>query len=265
MFLNTSMVIFVQKNLLGYNIMPLSRARALVALGFSIFSSLSMAGPYEAAIADQISKGTPGVQVENVKKSAIDGLYQVQVAGGGTLFSTQDGHYFILGDLYERKPDNSMVNLSELQRKADTAKKLAEIPPEKMIVYPAIGERKAFMTVFSDPECPYCRKMHELIPSYNELGIEVRYLAYPRAGLGSEIHEKMASAWCSPKPTEAMNTLFAGGSIPVVRCENPVAEEFQLGVELGVRGTPTIFLPSGKQVLGALPTEHLLKELGIKK
>jgi thiol:disulfide interchange protein DsbC len=224
-----------------------------------------MAGPYESAIAEQVSKGTPGIQVEAVTKSAIDGLYQVEVAGGSTLFSTKDGHYFILGDLYERKADNSIVNVSEIQRQASVAKKLAEIPPEKMIVYPAKGERKAFMTVFSDPECPYCRKMHELIPSYNELGIEVRYLAFPRGGLGSDAHEKMASAWCSKRPAESMNTLFAGNTIPVVRCENPVAEEFQLGVELGVKGTPTIFLPSGKQVLGALPTDHLLKELGIKK
>lgn len=240
-------------------------ARAFLALGASCFSVVALAGPYEEAIAEQIRKTNPDVRVASVAKSTVNGLYEVRLEGGDMLYSTQDAHYFILGDLYERTVDNTLVNLSDKVRQASTAKKLAKLPLNEMIIYPAVGERKGFISVFSDPDCPYCKKLHELVPAYNAAGIEVRYLAFPRTGLGTDTHAKMASAWCSEQPTEALGALFKGAEIPVARCNNPVADQFQLGQELGVRGTPTIFLPDGKKVIGAIPVAILVKELGPQK
>jgi thiol:disulfide interchange protein DsbC len=239
--------------------------RAVLALGITCFSAVALAGPYEEAIAQQIRKTNPDVRVASVMKSTVNGLYEVVLEGGDMLYSTEDTHYFILGDLFERKADNTLVNVSDTARQASAAKKLADVPRDKMVVYPAVGESKGYITVFSDPDCPYCKKLHALVPEYNKLGIEVRYLAFPRNGLGTETHANMASAWCSEKPTEALNKLFAGDQIPEARCNNPVADQFELGQEVGVRGTPTIFLQDGQKIVGSQPPELIAKALGLRK
>jgi thiol:disulfide interchange protein DsbC len=239
--------------------------RAFAALGICCSSAVALAGPYEEAIAEQIAKTNPDVRVSSVTKSDANGLYEVQLEGGAILYSTQDTHYFVMGDLFERRADNTLINLTENIRQATTAKKLAAVPEKEMIIYPAVGKRTSFITVFSDPDCPYCKQLHGLVPTYNASGIEVRYLAFPRTGLGTETHAKMASAWCSEKPAEALSELFKGNAIPEVRCNNPVADQFQLGQDLGVRGTPTMFLPDGRRLVGAIPVGTLIEQLVLKK
>lgn len=98
----------------------------------------------------------------------------------------------------------------------------------------------------------------------NELGIEVKYLAYPRAGVGSKSYNKVASAWCAEDKNQALTQLKNGHSIEENICEgNPVASQFQLGGQLGVRGTPAILLESGEMIPGYIPAKELAKKLGI--
>ena len=115
-----------------------------------------------------------------------------------------------------------------------------------MVIFPAVGETKGVVSVFTDVDCGYCRKLHQEVPKLNQMGIEVRYLAYPRAGVGSRSYQKIVSAWCAADPNKAMTQLKSGMEIPDVSCENPVAAQFDLGQQVGVTGTPAIVLEDGR-------------------
>ena len=123
---------------------------------------------------------------------------------------------------------------------------------------------RASVTVFTDVDCFYCQKLHNEVPAMNERGIEVRYLAYPRAGVGSESYRKIASAWCDKDPQEAITRLKNRQNIPENVCPgNPVADQFMLGQQAGVRGTPALVLESGEMVPGYLSAQDLAARVGI--
>ena len=118
-----------------------------------------------------------------------------------------------------------------------------------MLVFtPGAGKVKATVTVFTDIDCGYCRKLHQEVPELNRLGIAVRYLAYPRAGIDSDSYNKIVSAWCSNDPLGALTKAKRGEAIPTRKCDNPVARQYALGSEVGVTGTPTVQLFYGKEL-----------------
>ena len=114
------------------------------------------------------------------------------------------------------------------------------------------------MTVFTDVDCGYCRKFHNEIDQYNNLGISIKYLAFPRAGIDSESYTKMVSAWCSDQADLSITLLKDNKSIPSNSCENSVAEQFELGRTLGITGTPALITQSGKLLPGYVPAQELL-------
>jgi thiol:disulfide interchange protein DsbC len=126
-----------------------------------------------------------------------------------------------------------------------------------MVVYEAVGERKATLTVFTDVDCPYCRKLHAEVEALNDMGIAVRYLAFPRTGLNTETHIKMISTWCAPDRLAMMTSAKRGGDVPKADCENPVASQYQLGREVGVTGTPALVLEDGTILPGYVPAATL--------
>ena len=119
----------------------------------------------------------------------------------------------------------------------------------------------ASVLVFTDTDCGYCRKLHQEMADYNALGIEVRYVAYPRAGLGSPTYERMVSAWCAAEPLAALTRLKNGDSIPSKTCVNPVADQYELGQQIGLSGTPTIVLADGRMLPGYTPAAQLAEIL----
>jgi thiol:disulfide interchange protein DsbC len=131
-------------------------------------------------------------------------------------------------------------------------------------VFPAEGERRAFVSVFTDVDCFYCQKLHQEVPELNRRGVEVRYLAYPRAGVGSDSYRKIASAWCASDKLTAMTRLKNRETIPDNVCPgNPVADQFLLGQKVGVTGTPALVLESGQLLPGFMPADALVQRLGI--
>lgn len=239
-------------------------ASALFAIALGFAAGQANAATDEEVITQKLGAMDAHVQVKHVEKSTIDGLYLVELEGGDHLFVTKDATQFIQGNQYGFDEAGKLINVSERRRQAAAAKEIAQIPAQDMIVYPA-ADKKATITVFSDPTCPYCKLFHESIPELNKAGFEVRYLAFPRMGLGSDVHANMASAWCSPNPQDAMTKLFQGDKIPEVKCKNPVADQFLLGEKLGVMGTPTIFLENGKKMVGVQTADQLRAELGLAK
>ena len=218
----------------------------------------------EAAITRNFKISRPTIQIESIQPSQIPGLYAVKVAGGPVLYSTDDGRYFVVGDLFEVAP-GGFVNLAEKAREGDRADLMAAVKEEDMIVFsPQQLPAKASIMVFTDVDCYYCQKLHQEVPDLNRIGIEVRYLAYPRAGIGSDAYKKMASAWCADDKPAALTKLKNRQRIaPNVCAANPVEQQFSLGQRVGVTGTPAMVTTEGRLMPGYMPALQLASVLGV--
>ncbi|MGV3592523.1 MAG: thioredoxin fold domain-containing protein, partial [Gammaproteobacteria bacterium] len=135
--------------------------------------------------------------------------------------------------------------------------RIAALDEKDMIVFAPEGERKATITVFTDVDCPYCRKLHAEIEALNAYGIAVRYLAFPRTGLNTETHAKMISTWCADDPKAMMTAATRGADVPPADCANPVASQYQLGREVGVTGTPALVFDDGTIMPGYVEADTL--------
>jgi len=177
------------------------------------------------------------------------------------LYATADGRYMIAGDLYEMT--DKLVNIAEKARNEKREELIAAVSLNDMTVFPAQGHRKAIITVFTDVDCGYCRKLHLEVPAMNKMGVEVRYLAYPRSGVGTPSYDKLVTAWCSANRQDAITRMKRGEELPQKTCDNPVAHEYELGQMAGVTGTPAIVLEDGRMLPGYLSADELGHLLGI--
>lgn len=231
----------------------------LVLCLLAVMMTTAVAADQNAAGGDPravIAKKFPGVKPEDVRPSPINGVYEVTI-GADMAYVSSDGRYIIAGDMYEI---DSRKNVTESKRTAERVKVLAKLDERDMIVFkPATV--KHTITVFTDVECGYCRKLHSEIDKLNALGIKVRYLAYPRAGPGTEDWHTMEAVWCSKDRKTAITQAKLGQAVKSENCGAPVAKQFQLGEDMGVRGTPAIFTTSGDYIGGYLPPEAMAKEL----
>ncbi len=235
-------------------------SRILPLCALLLATAASAATPAEN-IRQAFQKSRPDIQVENIKKSDVAGLYEVSLKDGPTVYATKDGKYFFTGDLFELAP-GGFVNLAERGREQMRKQRMAQVKKEDMIVFPAEGETKGAIYVFTDVDCGYCRKLHNEVPQLNKMGIEVRYLAYPRdfpRGAQSRTAPKMVSAWCAENPQEALTKLKNSQTIPTASCDNPIAEQYMLGGVVGVTGTPAIVTTRGELVPGYMPADSLVR------
>ena len=226
-----------------------------------------------AAISPEVSElltkklQTLKVEVESIDQSPVKGLYEI-VSQGAIYYISEDGQFLLNGDIYDL--DNGMNNLTSAKvdevRKANTAEHFARIKDfeKDMIIYKAKDE-KYVITAFTDTSCPYCQKLQSQIPEYNKLGITIRYLAFPRGGVSSNAYHTMVSVWCSDDPKSAMDDAKKRRKIESATCDNTVKEQYELGIALGITGTPTLFLEDGTAMPGYLPPERLLQVLEQKK
>lgn len=220
------------------------------------------AEPDAERLVSKLKSLRPDIPIEAVSSTPIPGIYALELTGGTVFYGTADGQYLFAGDLYELG-ENELINLAEAGR-ADMRRELMSTVAEKdMLVFSPSGATKAAINVFTDVDCGYCQKLHQEVPALNAMGVEVRYLAYPRAGVGSRSYQKIVSAWCAEDPNAALTKLKARESIPDATCPNPVAEQFDLGREIGVNGTPAIVLEDGRMLPGYMPADDLARAIGI--
>ncbi|WP_198265698.1 DsbC family protein [sulfur-oxidizing endosymbiont of Gigantopelta aegis] len=219
----------------------------LVVLASSV--SIAKSTPeLDAALNTLMPQNTPS----SIEETAMPGLYEVSF--GSTIFYfNKDASLMFRGDIIDVK---KRVNLTEKKRGEARGKLLGVMDESKMIVFPAKNEI-AKVTVFTDIDCPYCVKLHREMADYNAEGITIRYMAYPRAGIGSRSYQKAVNVWCSDDPAKAMGDAKEGKVIPDKSCDNPVAQQFELGQALGVQGTPAMFLEDGTSMPGYVPAKRL--------
>ena len=205
-----------------------------------------------------IAQKFPGVKPEEVRPSPLPGIFEVAM-GADTAYVSADGKFLINGDLYDI---DSRTNLTEAGRSTMRRQALSKLDERDMIIFSPTAAAKHTITVFTDVECGYCRKLHSEIEQINKLGVRVRYMAYPRAGPGSDDWRKMEAVWCSKDRKTAITQAKAGTDVKSPACgTTPVAKQYALGEKMGVNGTPAVFTDSGDYIGGYLPPEKILEQL----
>lgn len=233
-----------------------------VVCGGGLWAEVRAELPVEGeAVRARLAEMLPGMPVSEVRPSPLPGLFSVEMEDGSVLYADAGVSHVIAGDMYALT-EAGPVNLAEVRRQERRRELLAAVDLSDMIVF-AAKETKAVVSVFTDVDCGYCRKLHQERDELADYGVEVRYLAYPRAGPGSETYENMVSAWCAGDRQRAITRLKQGDKVPAKTCENPVAEQYRLGALVGVSGTPTLVTPTGELIPGYLPAEDLAKRLGV--
>lgn len=211
----------------------------------------------------EFAEASPGLVVQDVVKTDVSGLYQILFKDVKPIYVMADGRHFFTGDLMAVSK-GKFVNVTRSEKDDLRKATLAELSKGDMITFHPKGAVKAKIYVFVDVDCGYCRKLHQEIDAINALGVEVNYLAYPRAGFGSMSYEKIVTAWCSENRSVAITKLLEGEQLPKLTCAgDPVSKHYELGGKLGITGTPAIMLESGKLIPGYIPADGLAEELGL--
>jgi thiol:disulfide interchange protein DsbC len=199
-----------------------------------------------------------GSKLEDLRPSPIAGIYEFS-QGAEISYLTADGKYFIDGNLYDMK---SRDNLTEALRTHARIALINSVPESEMLIF-SPPNPKYTITVFTDVDCAYCRKLHSQIAEINRLGIRVRYMFFPRTGPGTESWKKAEVVWCSANRNEALTRAKAGATLDMnkVCAPTPVKREYELGENIGVRGTPAIITESGDYINGYMEPRELLDQL----
>ena len=233
-------------------VMPPNSYGVLMLMQLNALSELSS----EDIIRVSINRTFPDIDITSVKKSPFSGLYEV-LLGPDLIYASADGRYIFQGDLIDLKQKR---NLSEEKRSDIREVLLGDIPAVDYIEFAPI-KRKHTIYVFTDIDCGFCRRLHRDMPELNKRGIAVRYLAFPRDGIGSRTYRQMESVWCSANRNKAMNEAKQGMRVSKKTCDNPVSRQFTLGQDIGVRGTPAIYTQNGQSLPGYRPPDDLLQAL----
>jgi thiol:disulfide interchange protein DsbC len=231
---------------------PLAAALACLVAGAAIAQDAT-----EAKVRDAIKSLVPNAEIESVSDSVLPGFSEV-IMNGQVIYVTDDGQYVVSGAVFDVA---GKANLTERRLGAVRVAELKKVPPERRLIFPAKSP-KHNITVFTDIDCGYCRQFHADIQKYNDLGITVEYLFFPRMGQGSKGWNEAVQVWCSKDRNDALTQAKAGRSLDAkTDCDNPVNDDFVLGQRIGVSGTPAIFSEAGTQVGGYLPPDQMLARL----
>jgi thiol:disulfide interchange protein DsbC len=202
----------------------------------------------------------PSVKVGSIKPSEIKGLYEVAI-GGNIVYVSEDGKYLVQGHLVDVA---ARVDLTEEKLSGVRKQAIEKLGLDKMIVFKP-KESKYTVSIFTDIDCGYCRKLHSEIDQYMAQGITIQYLFFPRAGKGSDSYNKAVSVWCADDRKAALTAAKKGDTPPAKTCDNPVDEHMQLAEDFEVKGTPMIVTEKGNIFPGYLPAKQLAEALAEEK
>lgn len=214
------------------------------------------ADPAEQKVQDAIKTLVPDARIDSITRSELPGFYEV-VLGGQPLYVSADGRYLISGALWDI---GAKRNLTEARLAGLRKSTLDAVGADQRIVFPA-SQPKHVITVFTDIDCGYCRRLHQQMAEYNNAGITVEYLFFPRAGIGSESYDKAVSVWCAADRNAALTKAKNGEPLENKTCANPIASQFDLGHKVGVSGTPAVIAEDGTQIGGYLTPEQMIARL----
>lgn len=224
----------------------------MFVVGFSVYAD-------QGAITKSMGRIFPGVEIDSIQPSEVKGLYEV-IVGPRLFYVSSDGRYLVQGKLIDLEKRQDLTEPKIAKARLEVIKKLGS---DKMIIFKP-DKPKHVVSVFTDIDCGYCRKLHSEIDQYADHGITIQYLFFPRAGEGSGSYKKAVSVWCSEDRNKALTLSKQGKSIENKTCENPVQEHMALGLALGAKGTPMLVLEDGSILPGYASAEQLSKLLELR-
>jgi thiol:disulfide interchange protein DsbC len=206
----------------------------------------------ETAIRSALGQINPEV----IEPTPVAGIYEV-VVGPHIIYMSADGRYMFQGELIDVSTRQS---LTEPRRRQAVESIIDNFSEDKMIVYEP-KKTKHTITVFTDIDCGYCRKLHNEMQSYLDAGIRVRYMFFPRAGKGSDSYRKAEAVWCADDRKAALTAAKNRKPIDMKTCDNPIDEHMALVETLGARGTPFIVFENGDTQPGYAPAAQMARLL----
>jgi thiol:disulfide interchange protein DsbC len=228
----------------------------LLAIGLVNTALGAEPSPRQSRLGDVLGQLDVSTPVEELAPAPIPGFLEV-VRGAQILYVSEDGGMLIDGDILSIETES---NLTENARSRVRRELMGTIPADQRIVVPAAGAVRARIAVFADTDCPYCLKLHRDAAEYSERGIEITYLFYPRSGRKGDTWSQAEAVWCAPDRTAAIGIALAGGTLPQLDCDNPVAAHYELAMALGLKGTPAIVTESGRLHYGVLTADDVLTD-----
>ncbi len=220
-------------------------------------------------IKKSVESGFPGLKLIGIEKTSLEGIVQIEMTNNGVpevAYAAEDGSHIFSGHLIQLSPEGPPLNITEVWKSEKRIGLLTGLKNQDLVVFSPKDEAKAVIYVFTDIDCGYCQLLHKEVPEMNALGIEVRYVAWPRAGVESESGEKLRSVWCAEDQNMAMTQAKNLVSLAKAAdgCVTTLAEQFEVGIKAGVRGTPAIFLESGQEVGGYVKASELAQMLRLQ-
>ena len=233
-----------------------------VVLGMAVTAIISTNAVSDEAL-DRVHDALTSILPQNlplnsVIESPISGVYEASISNQIYYVFEKDG-YLIIGDAIDVR---SGASLSDKKTEQAVYAVVNNTPPSNMVVF-AAADPKRHVTVFTDIDCGYCRRFHQEVPQLTAAGMEVRYMAFPRAGVESESYNKIVNVWCSDDQQKAMTDAKNGVKLPAASCTNPIADQYRQGVQAGINGTPTLVLDDGTMIGGYVPADELLSRVGL--
>lgn len=233
-------------------------APMLVAGLTGLFSGLLIAQDKspEQQLRAALAEMAPDLPITSIQESVLPGVYEL-VSDSQVYYLSPNGRYMLEGSIIDLQ---EKVNVSDERRGALQLSLLKEIPEEQMLVFNNEKEdADRWITVFTDTDCGYCQKLHQEVSEITEANIRVRYLLFPRAGIDSASSEELQSVWCAEDPQAAMTVAKAGGTVSPATCDNPIQSHMDLARQVGLRGTPLIYLDNGTKIPGYRPASDLIQ------
>ena len=229
---------------------------AAIFLGLGLVLSASAQADAKA-VEEALKQALPNIKPDSVQPSPLAGLYEVMV-GPKMFYVSEDGRYLIQGSLIDIKARKDLTEAKVAEARLGS---LDKVGLANMIVFKP-KETKHVAYVFTDIDCGYCRKLHSEIDQYQKEGIEIRYLFFPRAGVGTDSYYKAVSVWCAKDRNAAFTKAKKGETPERKDCDNPVDEHMALATAMGANGTPMIVTEKGDILPGYVPAAQLSKIMG---
>ncbi len=230
----------------------------IVPIGAAFAQSDGESGSAEQQLRESIARLAPDMEVTAISESVLPGVYEL-VSGAQIFYLTPNGQYMVEGSIIDLE---NRVNVSELRRGSLQMDLINQVPEDQMVVFNnEAGDAERSITVFTDTDCGYCQRLHQEIEAITDANIKVRYLLFPRAGIESSSSQELQSVWCSDDQQQAMTIAKTGGQVPVKTCEHPIESHMAIARQVGLRGTPLIYLDNGTKIPGYQPADQLIQQI----
>lgn len=224
-------------------------AAELTPVDSSVEKSASSAAAAEdptAIVAQNVRKHLGDFQITSISETDVPGLYEL-VSGGTILYVNQAGTRLFEGEMIDLE---NRVSLTEQRLGKLHMDMLVDLPEDQMLTYKPENPSGRSITVFTDISCGFCQRLHREIDTLLDNGVAVNYLLFPRAGYDTPAADALESVWCNENQQEAMTTAKLGARVPPASCDNPIQAHMALAQQVGLRGTPLIYLDTGVRVPG---------------